>query len=149
MASPSRAALSASSLKTVERSLVLLVTQLQEWLQKEHNLASFTMSESWLKASAWLGLSKVNQMGASHLSELDGPSCVALGVVSSIDMLPHGSGEGCHLFGCGDHLGIGLGEVAADGCSQKSDSPSGVVEHDAGWFDRQKESCDDFNFPLL
>ena len=56
-------------------------------------------------------------MGVFHLLELDGPSCVAFGEVSSIDMLPCGSGEGCCLFGHGDHLGTDLGEVAADGCS--------------------------------
>ena len=56
-------------------------------------------------------------MGVSHLLELDGPSCVAYGEVSSIDVLPHGSGKGCCLFGCGDHLGTDLGEAAADGCS--------------------------------
>ena len=41
-------------------------------------------------------------MGASHLLELDGPSCMALGVVSSMDVLPCGSNNGCHLFG---HVG--------------------------------------------
>ena len=56
-------------------------------------------------------------MGVSHLLELDGPSCVALWEVLSIDMLPHGSGKGCHLFGHGDHLGTDLGEGAMDGCS--------------------------------
>ena len=56
-------------------------------------------------------------MGVSHLLELDGPSCMALGEVSSIDVLPHGSGKGCHLFGCGNHLGTGLGEAAMGGCS--------------------------------
>ena len=56
-------------------------------------------------------------MGVSHLLELDGPSCMALGEVSSIDMLPCSSGEGCHLFGHGDHLGTGLGEAAMGGCS--------------------------------
>ena len=56
-------------------------------------------------------------MGVSCLLELDGPSYEALEEVSSIDMLPHGSGEGCHLFGHWDHLGTGLGEAAADGCS--------------------------------
>ena len=56
-------------------------------------------------------------MGASHLLGLDGPSCIALGVVSSIDMLPCSSGEGGCLFGCGDHLGAGMGEVAVGGCS--------------------------------
>ena len=34
-----------------------------------------------------------------------------------MDVLPCGSGEGCHLFGHGDCLGSGLGEVSADGCS--------------------------------
>ena len=34
-----------------------------------------------------------------------------------MDVLPQGSGEGCHLFGHGDCLGSGLGEAAADGCS--------------------------------
>ena len=33
--------------------------------------------------------------------ELDSPSCEALEEVSSMDMLPHGSGKGCHLFGHG------------------------------------------------
>ena len=56
-------------------------------------------------------------MGVSHLWELDGYSCMATGEVSSIDMLPHGSGKGCHLFSHGDHLGTDLGEVAMDGCS--------------------------------
>ena len=52
-------------------------------------------------------------MGASHLLGLDGPSCIALGVVSSIDMLPCSSGKGSCLFGHGDHLGAGRGEAAA------------------------------------
>ena len=56
-------------------------------------------------------------MGVPCLLELDGPSCVACGEVSSIDMLPRGSGEGRCLFGHGDCLGTGLGEVAVDGCS--------------------------------
>ena len=63
-----------------------------------------------------MGFREVTQSGVSLLLELDGPSCEALEEVSSMDMLPHGSGEGCHLFGHGDHLGSGLGEVAADGC---------------------------------
>ena len=103
MASPSRLALSASSLKTSERSLVPSLTQLSGWLEKKCDLAPFTMSESWLKASAQLGLSEVDQMGVSHLLELDGPSCMALGEVSSIDVLPCGSGKGCCLLGHGDH----------------------------------------------
>ena len=56
-------------------------------------------------------------MGVSHLLELDGPSCMAFGEASSIDVLLHGSGKGCHLFGHGNHLGTDLGEGAADGCS--------------------------------
>ena len=56
-------------------------------------------------------------MGVSCLLELDGPSCMALGEVSSIDMLPHGTGKGCHLLGHGDHLGAGLGEVVMGRCS--------------------------------
>ena len=73
--------------------------------------------ESWRKASAQLGLSEVNQAGASHLLGLDGPSCIAFGAVPSIDMLPCGSGEGSHLFRQGDCLGAGVGGVAAGGCS--------------------------------
>ena len=80
------------------------------------------MLESWLKASAQLGVSEVNQMGVSHLLELDGPSCMALGEVSSIDMPPCGSGEGCHLFGHGDHFGAGLGEGAMGGCTPTRDA---------------------------
>ena len=55
----------------------------------------------------------MTQSGASLLLELDGPSCEALEEVSSMDMLTLGSGEGCHLFGHGDHLGSGLGEAAS------------------------------------
>ena len=53
-------------------------------------------------------------MGFSHLWEQDGPSCMALGEVLSIDMLPCSSGKGCCLFGHGDHLGAGLGEAAGE-----------------------------------
>ena len=56
-------------------------------------------------------------MGVSHLLELDGPSCVAFGEVSSIDVLPNSSGKGYCLFGHGDCLGTDLEEVATDGCS--------------------------------
>ena len=117
MDSPSRPAPSASSLKILERSLVLLWTQSQGCVAKKCNLASFMRSESWLKASAQLGFREANQLGVSLLLELDGPSCEALEEVSSMDMLPHGSGKGCHLFGRGDHLGSGLGEAVADGFS--------------------------------
>ena len=117
MASPSRPVPSASSLKTLERSLVLSMAQLQEWVEKKCNQASFTRLESWLKASAQLGLREANQMGISLLLELDGPSCEAFEEVSSIDVLPHGSGKGCHLFSHGDCLGSGQGEAVADGCS--------------------------------
>ena len=33
-----------------------------------------------------------------------------------MDVSPCASVEECHLFGCGDHLGSGLGEVVASGC---------------------------------
>ena len=56
-------------------------------------------------------------MGVSHLLELDAPSCVALGEVSSIDMLPCVSSKGCCLFGHGDCLGAGLVEAAMGVCS--------------------------------
>ena len=117
MASPSRLAPSASSLKTSERSLVPSMAQSQEWVEKKCNLASFTRLESWLKASAQPGLREANQMGVSLLLELDGPSHEVFEEVSFMDMLPHGFGEGCCLFGLGDHLGTGLGEATADGCS--------------------------------
>ena len=132
MASPNRLALSASSLKISERSLVQSLTQLQGWLEKKCDLASFTMSESWLKASAWLGLSEANQMEVSHLLELDGPSCMACGEVSSIDMLPCSSGKGCCLFGHGDHLGTGLGEAVVDGCSSTGCALAGRADGDDG-----------------
>ena len=59
----------------------------------------------------------MNQAGASHLLGLDGPSYIALGVVSSIDVLPCGSGEGSCLFGHGDCLGTGVEKVAVGSCS--------------------------------
>ena len=105
MTSPSRPALFASSLKTSERSLVPSWTQSYEWLEKKCDLASFTILESQRKASAQLGLSEMNQVGASHLLGLDGPSCIALGIVSSIDMLTCGSGKRSCLFGCGGPFG--------------------------------------------
>ena len=117
MASASRLALFASSLKTSERSLVPSWTKSYEWLEKKCDLASFTILESRRKASARLGLSEANQVETSHLLELDGLSFMALGVVSSIDMLPCGSGEGFCLFSHGDHLGTGMGEAAKDACS--------------------------------
>ena len=67
-------------------------------------------------------------MGVSHLLELDGPSCMALGEVSSIDMLPCGSGKGCHLFGHGDHLGSGLVEAAVGGCSPAGGALAGEAD---------------------
>ena len=75
------------------------------------------MLESWLNASAWLGLSVLNQEGISHLLGLGGPPKVAFGVAPPIGMLSMGSGEGCHLLGLGDFLGTGVGERAAVGCS--------------------------------
>ena len=76
--------------------------------------------ESQRKASAQLGLSEVNKVEASHLLGLDGPSCMALGAVLSIHMIPCSSGKGCCLFGCGDHLGTGMGELAMGGCSSSA-----------------------------
>ena len=66
--------------------------------------------------------------------ELDSPSCEALEEVSSMDVLSHGSGKGCHLFGHGDHLGSGLGEVVADGCS----SAQGVLANGTDQSDEGK-----------
>ena len=74
-------------------------------------------SDSRLKASVQLGLSEANQIGVSRLLEQDGPSCMAFGEVSSIDVSPCGFSEGCHLFNHEDHLGAGWGEAAVDGCS--------------------------------
>ena len=63
-----------------------------------------------------LGFNVVNQIGGLlHFFGLDGPSCVALEVVSSIDVLPCGSGIGSHLFG----LGVSFG------CWQRRDSCMG------------------------
>ena len=67
-------------------------------------------------------------MGVSHLLELDGPSCMDLGEVSSIDVLLCGSGKRCHLFGHGDHLDTGLGEVAMGGCSPTGDALVGGAD---------------------
>ena len=59
----------------------------------------------------------MNQAGASHLLGLDGPSCIASAAVPSMDVLPCSSGEGSHLFGLGDCLGIGAGGMAMGSCS--------------------------------
>ena len=64
-----------------------------------------------------LGFRKVNQSAVSLLLELDGPSCNVVGVVSSMDMSPCGSGKESHLFGHGDCLGSGVGEAIAEGGS--------------------------------
>ena len=40
-------------------------------------------------------------MGVSHLLELDGPSCVACGEVSSIDMLPMALVKGAAFLAVG------------------------------------------------
>ena len=72
------------------------------------------------------GFREVTQLGASLLLELDSPSCEALEEVSSMDVLTHGSGEGCCLFGHGNHLGSGLGEAAADDCSSASAEWNGL-----------------------
>ena len=75
------------------------------------------MLESWLNASAQLGLSVLNQGGMSHLLCLGGPPKVAFGVALPIGMLSTGSDKGCHLLGLGDCLGAGVGKMAVVGCS--------------------------------
>ena len=74
----------------------------------------------------------MNQVGASHLLGLDGPSCIALGVVSSIDMLPCSSGEGSCLFGHEDHLGASVGEVAMGGYSSAGGALAGGADGGSG-----------------
>ena len=75
------------------------------------------MLESGRKASAQLGFSDLNQGGISHFLGLGGPPNTAARVALPIGMFPISSGEGCHLFGLGDCLGIGMGGMAVDGCS--------------------------------
>ena len=70
------------------------------------------MLESQRKASAWPGLSNLNQGGFSHFLGLGGPPSIAIGVALPMGMFPIGSGEGCHLFSLGDCLGVGV-----EGCS--------------------------------
>ena len=74
------------------------------------------MLESLRKASAWPGLSDLNQGGVSHFLGLGGPPSVAIGVALPIGMFPVSSGKGCHLFGLGDCLGVGEDGAAAGGC---------------------------------
>ena len=64
-----------------------------------------------------LGFKEVNQLAASLLLELNGPSCEAIGEVSFMDVSPCGSGEECHLFGHGDCMSSSMGEAVADGDS--------------------------------
>ena len=78
-----------------------LMAKLQEWVGEGCGQASFTRSESWLRASVQLGLGEANQMGVSLLSELYGPSGGAFGEVSSMGMLPHGSGRGATFLAMG------------------------------------------------
>ena len=70
----------------------------------------------------------MNQAGASHFLGLEGPLCLAFGVVPSIDVFPCGFGEGSHLFGLGDHLGIGVGGVAMGGCSSTGGALGGAEQ---------------------
>ena len=86
-------------------------------MEKYFLLASFTISESQLNASAQLGLSVVTHCGISHLLGLAGLPKVAFGVAPPIGMLSMGSGESCHLLGVGDCLGASVGEMVAVGCS--------------------------------
>ena len=94
---------------------------MKECLEKYSLLASITISESRLNALAWLGLSVVNQCGISYLLVLGGPPEVAFGVALPIGMLSMGSGEGCHLLGLGDCLGIGVGGMVAVGSSSEGE----------------------------
>ena len=71
--------------------------------------------ESHLKVSAWLGFREEYQSAVFPLLELDGPSCKAMGELSSMDVSPCASGEECHLFDWGDHLGSSLGGVVVGG----------------------------------
>ena len=80
------------------------------------------MLESLRKASAWLGLSDLNQGGISCFLGLGGPPSMAVGVAPPIGMFPIGSGKECHLFSLGDCLGIGVEGVAVDGCSSAGES---------------------------
>ena len=75
------------------------------------------MLESLRKASAWLGLSGLNQGGVSCFLWLGGLPSIAFGVALPISMLPIGSGKGCHLFSLGGCLVVGVGGVAVGGCS--------------------------------
>ena len=90
-------------------------------------LASFTMSESPLHASAQLNLSVLNQGGVSCLWGLGGPPRVAFGVVLPIGVLSTGSDKGCCLLGLGDCLGAGVGEAAAAGCSSMGEVFCGMM----------------------
>ena len=90
-------------------------------------------SESQLKASVQLGFRETSQLAVSLLLELDGPSCEAVGEVSSMDVSPCESGKESHLFGCGDCLGSGLGGAVADGCSSaRGVLANGVDQSDEG-----------------
>ena len=91
--------------------------KLKECLEKYSLLASLTILESGLNASAWLGLSVVNQCGISHLLGLGGPPEVAFGVAPPIGMPSMGSGVCVTFFGLGDCLGIGVGGTVVVGCS--------------------------------
>ena len=42
---------------------------------------------------------------------------MAIGLAPPIGLFPVSSDKGCHLFGLGDCLGIGVEEVAVGGCS--------------------------------
>ena len=67
------------------------------------------MSESWLNASAWLGLSVLNQGGTSCFLALEGPPGVTFKVVQARGIPSTVSGEGCHPLGLGDCSGASVG----------------------------------------
>ena len=114
---PRRRAIVARHLNIPGRSWVPSKVMSKECLEKYSLLASLTILESQLNASAWLGLSVVNQWGISCLLGMGGPPKVAFGVAPPIGVLSMGSGKGCHLLGLGDCLGAGEGEMVAVSCS--------------------------------
>ena len=78
-----------------------------------------------------LGFREEDQSAVFPLLEFDGPSCEAMGELSSMNVSPCSSVKECHLFGCGDCLGSGLGGVVAGGCpSAWGALPDGMDQSD-------------------
>ena len=118
---PSRSVLMAICLNISERLQVPSVVKLEECFEKNSLLASLTRSESWLNASAWLGLSALYQGGTSCLLELGGLPRVTFVVVLPRGILSTESGKGCCLLGLGDCLGAGVGGAAEVSCSSSGE----------------------------